>query len=65
MHPSWQPEDEIGDEPVICKSVGYVVKKTKKLLVLAPTYDLNNDNMASAMGRLRNCITKGKVLKGL
>jgi hypothetical protein len=62
-YPGWEDLDRIRDTSVLCESVGYVIKKTRTLLVLAATKDTTGDMYSLTMGRLRNCITKLKVLK--
>lgn len=58
----WQRDVEI--TPMICRTVGYLLKDDKKFIVV--TQDLTeNDSYGYQMCIMKNCIKSMKVLNGI
>ena len=58
----WQARS-VGEELdlCLCKSVGIIIKKTKKRIVIAPTWSEENTSQEGAIPK--SCITKMECIK--
>ncbi len=61
-HNGWQPADGI-DTIASCTSVGWVIRKNKTEICLAPSIDEDNSNVCSAISIPRKAIIRVAKLK--
>ena len=59
----WRDEDEVDCSGVKIHSAGWVVKETKRALVIAGTIDPRDKSSALRQYIIKSCITKRKRLK--
>lgn len=58
--PPWQAVAELDTEPPVCKSVGWIVRRTKTAFVLAGT--ISDDHVSQTFILLRSAIVRMEKL---
>jgi hypothetical protein len=59
---AWYFIEDLELEPLICRSVGWLVAETKDVLVLSATLDPNGKT-GQRMNILKSCIKKRRIIK--
>lgn len=63
---SWTEKDKLSTKPELCLTVGWLVKETDEIMILASGIDPNDPDKGAMGGSwhiLKNCITSQKVLR--
>ena len=59
----WLPDDDVNTDPVPCRSIGWVLKHDKKVLVLFAMEDTAAKVTSGRQYIIKGCITKIKKVK--